>query len=223
MRRRRWTASRKTRQFVFITLPLLRPVIVLCVVLSVIGTMQLFSEPFLITNRGGPGQGDRDARALPLPAGLRRLQFRLRVGHCLHDRRAGNRHLAAQSAAWRGNANEEQGLRRTQTQDRASRRAHAACGDLAVSALDDVRVLDDAGQRHLQPRHRAAAVTAISSTISQSAEADTGFIRATTHLGPGGAWPTRSCRCADLDGRLGACALPVLSARGSCWRPSWAR
>jgi lactose/L-arabinose transport system permease protein len=46
----------KTRQFVFITLPLLRPVIVLCVVLSVIGTMQLFSEPFLITNRGGPGQ-----------------------------------------------------------------------------------------------------------------------------------------------------------------------
>jgi lactose/L-arabinose transport system permease protein len=46
----------KTRQFIFITLPLLRPVIVLCVVLSVIGTMQLFSEPFLITNRGGPGQ-----------------------------------------------------------------------------------------------------------------------------------------------------------------------
>ena len=46
----------KTRQFFFITLPLLRPVIVLCVVISVIGTMQLFSEPFLITNRGGPGQ-----------------------------------------------------------------------------------------------------------------------------------------------------------------------
>jgi lactose/L-arabinose transport system permease protein len=46
----------KTRQFAFITLPLLRPVIVLCVVLSVIGTMQLLSEPFLITNRGGPGQ-----------------------------------------------------------------------------------------------------------------------------------------------------------------------
>jgi lactose/L-arabinose transport system permease protein len=45
----------KTRQFLFITLPLLRPVILLCVVLSVIGTMQLFAEPFLITNRGGPG------------------------------------------------------------------------------------------------------------------------------------------------------------------------
>ena len=43
------------RQFFFITLPLLRPVLVFCVVLSVIGTMQLFAEPFLITNRGGPG------------------------------------------------------------------------------------------------------------------------------------------------------------------------
>ena len=46
----------KTRQFFFITLPLLKPVILLCLVLSVIGTMQLFAEPFLITNRGGPGQ-----------------------------------------------------------------------------------------------------------------------------------------------------------------------
>jgi len=46
----------RTRQFFFITLPLLRPIILLCVVLSVIGTMQLFAEPFLITNRGGPGQ-----------------------------------------------------------------------------------------------------------------------------------------------------------------------
>lgn len=47
----------KFRQFVFITLPLLRPIIVFCVVLSIIGTMQLFTEPFLITNRGGPGGG----------------------------------------------------------------------------------------------------------------------------------------------------------------------
>jgi lactose/L-arabinose transport system permease protein len=45
----------KVRQFLHITLPLLRPVILFCVVLSVIGTMQLFVEPFLITNRGGPG------------------------------------------------------------------------------------------------------------------------------------------------------------------------
>ncbi|WP_157019100.1 carbohydrate ABC transporter permease [Mesorhizobium xinjiangense] len=45
----------KPRQFFFITLPLLKPIILFCVVLSVIGTMQLFAEPFLITNRGGPG------------------------------------------------------------------------------------------------------------------------------------------------------------------------
>jgi lactose/L-arabinose transport system permease protein len=44
------------RQFMFITVPLLRPIILLCVVLSIIGTMQLFTEPYLITNRGGPGQ-----------------------------------------------------------------------------------------------------------------------------------------------------------------------
>ncbi|UUP16662.1 carbohydrate ABC transporter permease [Nitratireductor thuwali] len=45
----------KFKQFIFITLPLLRPVILVCLVLSIIGTMQLFVEPFLITNRGGPG------------------------------------------------------------------------------------------------------------------------------------------------------------------------
>jgi lactose/L-arabinose transport system permease protein len=45
----------KFKQFIFITLPLLRPVILVCVVLSIIGTMQLFVEPFLITERGGPG------------------------------------------------------------------------------------------------------------------------------------------------------------------------
>ncbi|MBJ2150502.1 carbohydrate ABC transporter permease [Paracoccus sp. IB05] len=42
------------RQFFHITLPLLKPVILFCIILSIIGTMQLFSEPFLITNRGGP-------------------------------------------------------------------------------------------------------------------------------------------------------------------------
>jgi lactose/L-arabinose transport system permease protein len=47
----------KTRQFFFLTLPLLRPVILFCIVLSIIGTMQLFAEPFLITDRGGPGGG----------------------------------------------------------------------------------------------------------------------------------------------------------------------
>lgn len=43
------------QQFLYITLPLLRPVILFCIILSVIGSMQLFAEPFLITNQGGPG------------------------------------------------------------------------------------------------------------------------------------------------------------------------
>ena len=51
---------------------------------------------------GRPRPGDRDARPLPLPAGLRRLQFRLRVGDRLHHRRARRRHLAPQSLAWKG-------------------------------------------------------------------------------------------------------------------------
>jgi lactose/L-arabinose transport system permease protein len=42
------------RQHLSITLPLLRPVILFAFVLSLIGTMQLFSEPWLIT-QGGPG------------------------------------------------------------------------------------------------------------------------------------------------------------------------
>jgi lactose/L-arabinose transport system permease protein len=42
------------RQHFSITLPLLRPVILFAFVLSLIGTMQLFAEPYLIT-RGGPG------------------------------------------------------------------------------------------------------------------------------------------------------------------------
>lgn len=45
----------RLRQFFYITLPLLKPIIVFCVVLSIIGTMQLFTEPWLITERGGPG------------------------------------------------------------------------------------------------------------------------------------------------------------------------
>jgi lactose/L-arabinose transport system permease protein len=47
----------RMRQFVFITIPLLKPVLLFCTVLSVIGTMTLFTEPYLITNRGGPGGG----------------------------------------------------------------------------------------------------------------------------------------------------------------------
>jgi lactose/L-arabinose transport system permease protein len=42
------------RQHLSITLPLLRPVVLFALVLSIIGTMQLFAEPWLIT-MGGPG------------------------------------------------------------------------------------------------------------------------------------------------------------------------
>lgn len=45
----------KLKQFLFITVPLLRPVLVFAIVLSIIGSLQLFVEPFLITDRGGPG------------------------------------------------------------------------------------------------------------------------------------------------------------------------
>ena len=65
----------KLRQFFYITLPLLRPVIVFCVVLSVIGTMQLFTEPFLITNRGGPGQGTETLGLFLYRQGFTSLNF----------------------------------------------------------------------------------------------------------------------------------------------------
>lgn len=65
----------KLRQFFFITVPLLRPVIVFCVVLSVIGTMQLFTEPFLITNRGGPGGGTETLGLFLYRQGFTSLNF----------------------------------------------------------------------------------------------------------------------------------------------------
>lgn len=65
----------KFKQFLFITLPLLRPIIVFCVVLSIIGTMQLFTEPFLITNRGGPGQATETLGILLYRQGFVTLNF----------------------------------------------------------------------------------------------------------------------------------------------------
>jgi len=64
-----------TQQFFRITLPLLKPVIVFCVVLSIIGTMQLFTEPFLITNRGGPGQGTETLGLFLYRQGFTSLNF----------------------------------------------------------------------------------------------------------------------------------------------------
>ncbi|MDQ0473611.1 carbohydrate ABC transporter permease [Labrys wisconsinensis] len=65
----------KLRQFLHITLPLLRPIIVFCIVLSVIGTMQLFAEPFLITNRGGPGGGTETLGLFLYRQGFTSLNF----------------------------------------------------------------------------------------------------------------------------------------------------
>ncbi len=47
----------RRQQFLYITVPLLKPVLIFASVLSIIGSLQLFTEPFLITDRGGPGGG----------------------------------------------------------------------------------------------------------------------------------------------------------------------
>ncbi|MFB2607457.1 carbohydrate ABC transporter permease, partial [Rhizobium phaseoli] len=65
----------KVQQFFHITLPLLKPIILFCVVLSVIGTMQLFTEPFLITNRGGPGGGTETLGLFLYRQGFTSLNF----------------------------------------------------------------------------------------------------------------------------------------------------
>ncbi|WP_375450400.1 carbohydrate ABC transporter permease [uncultured Devosia sp.] len=65
----------KTRQFFYITLPLLKPILLFCIVLSIIGTMQLFTEPFLITNRGGPGGGTETLGIFLYRQGFTSLNF----------------------------------------------------------------------------------------------------------------------------------------------------
>jgi len=46
------------RRFAFITLPLLRPVLLFVIVINVIGAFQIFGQPFIMT-RGGPEQSTR--------------------------------------------------------------------------------------------------------------------------------------------------------------------
>lgn len=43
-----------TQAFFYITVPLMRPVILFCVVLSLMGSFALFNEVFILTNGGGP-------------------------------------------------------------------------------------------------------------------------------------------------------------------------
>ncbi|WP_245808609.1 carbohydrate ABC transporter permease [Deinococcus hopiensis] len=61
-------------QFWKITLPLLRPSLLFCLVLSVIGTLQLFTEPALITN-SGPGNATMTLGTYLYQQGFRSFNF----------------------------------------------------------------------------------------------------------------------------------------------------
>ena len=62
------------QQFWGITVPILRPIILFAFVLSVIGTMQLFTEPFLIT-QGGPGNATLTLGVYLYQQGFRSFNF----------------------------------------------------------------------------------------------------------------------------------------------------
>jgi lactose/L-arabinose transport system permease protein len=61
-------------QFWHVTLPGLRPVLVFALVLSIIGTLQLFTEPFLITG-GGPGNATMTLGVYLYQQGFRSFNF----------------------------------------------------------------------------------------------------------------------------------------------------
>lgn len=62
------------QHFRFITLAGLRPVLVFCAVLSIIGTLQLFTEPFLITS-SGPGNATTTLGVYLYQQGFRNFNF----------------------------------------------------------------------------------------------------------------------------------------------------
>lgn len=64
----------KYHQFRYITLPLLVPVLTFALVLSIIGSLQLFTEPLLITN-GGPGSATETLGYFLYQAGFRTVNF----------------------------------------------------------------------------------------------------------------------------------------------------
>ena len=63
------------QQFWGVTVPILRPILLFAFVLSVIGTMQLFTEPFLITNGGGPGNATLTLGVYLYQQGFRSFNF----------------------------------------------------------------------------------------------------------------------------------------------------
>lgn len=62
------------QQFWKITVPLLRPTLLFCLVLSIIGTLQLFTEPALITN-SGPGNATMTLGTYLYQQGFRSFNF----------------------------------------------------------------------------------------------------------------------------------------------------
>ena len=64
----------KWRQFLSLTLPLLSPVVAFAAVLSIIGSLQLFTEPQLIT-RGGPGGATETLGTYLYQQGFRGFNF----------------------------------------------------------------------------------------------------------------------------------------------------
>lgn len=62
------------QQFRHVTLPGIRPVLLFCLVLSIIGTLQLFTEPFLITG-GGPGNATMTLGLYLYQQGFRSFNF----------------------------------------------------------------------------------------------------------------------------------------------------
>lgn len=64
----------KMRQFFSITLPMLKPVILFTAILSTIGTLQLFDEPFTLTN-GGPSDATLTLGMYVYQTGFRYFDF----------------------------------------------------------------------------------------------------------------------------------------------------
>lgn len=62
------------QQFWHVTLPGIRPILLFCLVLSIIGTLQLFTEPFLIT-AGGPGNATMTLGLYLYQQGFRSFNF----------------------------------------------------------------------------------------------------------------------------------------------------
>jgi multiple sugar transport system permease protein len=65
--------AKRLQQFWYITLPSLRPMIYFGVTLSVIGGLQLFEEPFILTN----GKGGTDQAGMTAAMYLYRLAFEI--------------------------------------------------------------------------------------------------------------------------------------------------